>query len=118
MKDKFSAALLTHLSKNVVTVLENIENKGKEVFNWFSINYLKANPDNSQLLLTSKDEAFIKIGDTDIKSSSSKKLLARDFNRLYSLLTNMFLSFAKKYVTNDMLWVGFQNILLKTNLEL
>ena len=30
--------------KNVVTVLENTETKGKEVFNWFSINYLKANP--------------------------------------------------------------------------
>ena len=30
--------------KNVVTVLENIETKGKEVLNWFSMNYLKANP--------------------------------------------------------------------------
>ena len=60
---------------NVVTVLENRETKGKEVFNWISMNYLKANPDRSQLLLTSKDEAFIKINDTDIKSSSSKKLL-------------------------------------------
>ena len=39
------------------------------------MNYLKANPGRSQLLLTSKDEAFIKIDDTDIKSSSSKKLL-------------------------------------------
>ena len=39
------------------------------------MNYLKANPDKSQLLLTSKDEASIKIDDTDINSSSSKKLL-------------------------------------------
>ena len=61
--------------KNVVTVLENIETKGKEVFNWFSMNYLKANPGKSHLLLTSRDEASIKIDDTDIKSSSSKKLL-------------------------------------------
>ena len=53
--------------KNVVTVLENIETKGKEVFNWFSMNYLKVNPERSQLLLTSKDEASIKIDDTDIK---------------------------------------------------
>ena len=75
--------------KNVVTVLENIETKGKEVFNWFSMNYLKANPGKSQLLLTSKDEASIKIADTDIKSSSSKKLLG-------VLIDNMFLSFAKK----------------------
>ena len=42
--------------KNVVTVLENIETKGKEVFNWFSMNYLKANPGKSQLLLSSKNE--------------------------------------------------------------
>ena len=61
--------------KNVVTVLENIETKGKEVFNWFSMNYLKDNPDKTQLLLTSKDNASIKIDNTDIKSSSSKKLL-------------------------------------------
>ena len=39
------------------------------------MNYLKVNPGKSQLLLTSNDEASIKIDDTDIKSSSSKKLL-------------------------------------------
>ena len=39
------------------------------------MDYVKANPGKSQLLLTSKDEASIKIDDTDIKSSSSKKLL-------------------------------------------
>ena len=39
------------------------------------MNYLRANPNKSQLLLTSKDEASIKIDNTDIKSSSSKKLL-------------------------------------------
>ena len=43
--------------KNVVTVLENIETrkietKGKEGFVWLSMNYLKANPGKSQLLLT------------------------------------------------------------------
>ena len=39
------------------------------------MNYLKANSDKCQLLLTSKDEASIKIDDTDIRSSSSKKKL-------------------------------------------
>ena len=39
------------------------------------MNYLKGNPDKSQLLLTSNGEASIKIDETDIKSSSSKKLL-------------------------------------------
>ena len=45
--------------KNIVTVLKNIETKGKEVFNWFSLNYLKGNPDKSKLLLTSKGEATV-----------------------------------------------------------
>ena len=65
--------------KNVVTVLENIETKGKEVFSWFSLNCLKTNPDKSQLSLTSKDEASIKIDATDIKCSSFKKFI-RGFN--------------------------------------
>ena len=39
------------------------------------MNYLKNNPGKSHLLLTSRDEASIKIDDNDIKSSSSKKLL-------------------------------------------
>ena len=52
---------------NVDTVLENIERKGKMVFNWFSMHYLKANPGKSQLLLTSKEEASITIQDTTIK---------------------------------------------------
>ena len=52
-----------------------METKRKEVFNWFSMNYLKVNPGKSQLLLTSKDEASIRIDDIDIKNSSSKKLL-------------------------------------------
>ena len=58
--------------KNVVTVLENIETKGKKVFNWFSMNYLNANPDKCHNLLTWKDEASIKTDDIDIKSSSSE----------------------------------------------
>ena len=38
------------------------------------MNYLKTNPDKSQLLLTSKGEASIKIDDANKKSSFSKKL--------------------------------------------
>ena len=60
------------------------------------MNYLKANPDKSQLLLTSNDEVSIKIDDTNIKSSSSKELLG-------VIIDNK---------------LGFQNIWLNTNLEL
>ena len=59
------------------------------------MNYLKASPDKSQLLLTSNDEVSIKIDDTNIKSSSSKELLG-------VIIDNK---------------LGFQNIWLNTNLE-
>ena len=55
--------------KNAVTVLEKIETKRK-VFNWFSMNYLKANMDKSLLLQFSKDEASIKIDATYIETLS------------------------------------------------
>ena len=48
---------------NVAKVLENIETNGKEVFSWFPMNYLKANPDKSQLLLTLKIKVSVKIDD-------------------------------------------------------
>ena len=77
------------------------------------MNYLKDNPGKSQLLLTSK--AFIKIDDTDIKSSSSKKLLGAlidnkfTFNEHVSKLckkaSNKIHALARisKYVTKDKL---------------
>ena len=101
--------------KSVVTVLENLETKGKEVFSWLSMNYLKANPDKSQLLLTSIDKASIKIGDTDIKSSSSKKLLgvlidnkltfSEHVSRLCKKASNKLHALARisKYMTKDKL---------------
>ena len=41
---------------NVLRVLNDIENKASNVFDWFSNNYLKTNPDRSSLLLTSKEK--------------------------------------------------------------
>ena len=82
--------------KNVATVLKNIETKGIEVFISFSMNYLKANPDKSPVLLTLKDEASIKIDDT-IKSSSSKELLGFSIDKKLTFNEHVsFLSFAKK----------------------
>ena len=71
------------------------------------MNYLKANTGKSQLLLTSKDETSIKIDDTDIKSSSSKKLLGVIIDN--KLTFNEHLSKLSKQA-NYVLWPGFQNI--------
>ena len=43
-----------------------------KILNWFSMNYLKANPGMSQLLLTLKEEARIKLV---LQNSFSKRLL-------------------------------------------
>ena len=66
------------------------------MFNWFSMNYLRANRGKSQLLLiTSKRKVSIKIDDTDIKISSSKKLLGVLTDNKLTFNKHMFLSFVK-----------------------
>ena len=75
--------------------------------------YLKTNPYKSQLLLTSKGEASIKIDDANKKSSFSKKLLGvlignkLTFNKHVSMLSkkasNTLYALARisKYMTKD-----------------
>ena len=66
------------------------------------MNYLKANTDKSQLLLTSKDEGSIKIDSTYIKSSS-KNLLGVLIDNKLTINENVF-------KLCKWLWLGFQNI--------
>ena len=73
------------------------------------MNYLKANPDKSQLLLTSKGEVTIKIDDTDIKGSSSKKLLGVLIDNKLTINEHV-CKLCKKQVINYMLWLELQNI--------
>ena len=71
------------------------------------MNYVKTNPDNSQLFLTSKDEPSTKIDDTDIKSSSSENLLRffidnkLIFNEYISKFCKRTLKIFEKYMTKD-----------------
>ena len=77
------------------------------------MNYLKANPDKSQLLLSSKDEASIKIDDTNKKISSSRKLIRvlignklifkEHVSKLCKKTSNKFSTLAcfSKYMTKD-----------------
>ena len=60
---------------NELTVLNDIENEALTLFGWFSNNHLKANPDRSNLLLTSKEGTYIKIEDYITKINTSNKLL-------------------------------------------
>ena len=63
--------------ENVDVTLEKLEEVGKELFEWFSSNFLKANADKCHLLL-STDEPFSTLGFdthvTNIRNQVSKKL--------------------------------------------
>ena len=61
---------LVFLEKNVLWIGPRVI-----AFDWFSLNYFKVNPGKFQLLLTSREETSIRIEETTIKNSSSKKLL-------------------------------------------
>ena len=51
---------VTHFSNGSNVVLNDMESKTSNVFDWFSKNYLKANPDKSNLLLTFTEKNFYK----------------------------------------------------------
>ena len=82
---------------NVLTVLNDIENKASNVFDWFSNNYLKGDPDKSNLLVTFKEETENCI----IQRSVSKKLLG--VTTINSILLSVFKNYVKKRVKNSML---------------
>lgn len=46
---------------NVLTVLNDRQNKASKVFDWFLNNFLEADPNKLNLLLTSKQDTAIKI---------------------------------------------------------
>ena len=82
---------------NVLTVLNDIENKASNVFDWFSNNYLKGDPDKSNLLVTFKEETENCI----IQRSVSKKLFG--VTTINSILLSVFKNYVKKRVKNSML---------------
>ena len=51
----------THFSNGTSVVLNHMENETSNVFDWFSKNFLKVNPDKSNLLLTSTGKNSMKI---------------------------------------------------------
>ena len=56
--NSYAADDIIHFSNGSNVVLTDMENKTSNAFDWFSKNYLKANPDNCNLLLTSTVKNF------------------------------------------------------------
>ena len=56
-------------------IIEKLEVKGNDIFQWFNENTMKANADKCHLLITTNEERNISIGVEKIQNSKSEKLL-------------------------------------------
>ena len=56
-------------------VLDSLENASLKLFDWFSSNQMKANPDKCHLLTSATDSIAIKIKHDEILNSASEKQL-------------------------------------------
>ena len=56
-------------------VLESLEKASPKLFDWFSNNQMKANPDKCHLLTSATASIAIKIKDNEILNSEKEKLL-------------------------------------------
>ena len=56
-------------------VLESLEKTSSKLFDWFSNNQMKANPDKCHLLTSATASIAIKIKDNEIRNREKEKLL-------------------------------------------
>ena len=61
--------------KDIDLIIEKLEVKANEIFQWFNENAMKANTDKCHLLITTNEERYISIGGEKIQNSKSGKLL-------------------------------------------
>ena len=57
-------------------ILESLGNTSSKLFEWFSNNQMKENPDKCHLLISTATSSTIKLKDNEIFNSNSEKLLA------------------------------------------
>ena len=60
---------------SIAEVIQKLENAAKTLFQWFSDNQMKANPDKCRFLCNSNSEVSLTIENQQIKNSKSEKLL-------------------------------------------
>ena len=60
---------------SIEEVIQKLENAAKTLFQWFSDNQMKANPDKCHFLCSSHSEASLTIENQIIKNSKFEKLL-------------------------------------------
>ena len=65
---------------NISDVIAALKEIGRKLLIWFSDNQMKLNADKCHLLMNTKDQNFLKIGNFNIKNSCSKKILGIIFD--------------------------------------
>ena len=65
---------------NISDVIADLKEIGTKLLIWFSDNQMKLNADKCHLLMNTKDQNFLKIGNFNIKNSCSEKLLGIIFD--------------------------------------
>ena len=67
-------------SENVGITLENLEEVGKVLFEWFSNNFFKTNANKCYLILSMDEPLSMNIDNEVVKNSSNEKLLGINLN--------------------------------------
>jgi len=61
--------------ETIEEVIQNLENTANDLFQWFSDNEMKANPEKFSFIINSNENYNLKLGETSILSSNKVKLL-------------------------------------------
>ena len=75
------------LDSKLESIVKLLEENADKLFDWFSNNYLKANPDKCHLLVNKTGNIRINVRDERISNSSNQKLLDICFNSSFRLMT-------------------------------
>ena len=70
-------------------IIEKLEVKANDIFQWFNENAMKANADKCHLLITTNEERNISIGGEKIQNSKSEKLLGVTIDNKLSFTKNV-----------------------------
>ena len=75
--------------EDIDLIIEKLEVKANDIFQWFNENAMKANADKCHLLITTNEERNISIGGEKIQNSKSEKLLGVTIDNKLSFTKNV-----------------------------
>lgn len=76
-------------AETIDSVLASLDKASKALFQWFSNNEMKANPNKSRLLLGSKETTVMTVDNTLVESSQSERLLGINLDTNLSFILHL-----------------------------